>query len=111
MPPGELVAVVVAAITGIGGLATAVFTKRKIDADAGNQIVQSAADTVALVTDQMQRMKAQAEQMEWHISKLEQDLATYKAKLRKAEARIRRLEDFIRLNTSFDPEDINGEPI
>lgn len=102
------VTIIVAILSSLAAIATAWFTRRKISAESGSIIVGTAEATVQLVNAQMERMRTQLEQLEWHVDKLEQQLTAHRVELRKARERIEHLEAFIRLNTDFDPDNING---
>ena len=101
----------IALVTAVGTAISVVVTRRKTNAEAGSLVVDSAEKAVRLATEQMQRMEKRLEASEWHIAKLEQQAVEWKAERRQLTDRVRRLEDFIRLNTIYNPDDINGEPV
>ncbi len=100
----------IALITAVGTAISVLVTRRKTDAEAGNVVVDSAEKAVKLATEQLERMEKRLEQSEWHIARLEQQAVEWKAERRILLERVQRLESFIRLNTAFNPDDINGEP-
>ena len=102
---------IIALVTAVGTAISVWLTRRKTNAEAGNVVVDSAEKAVRLAVEQMERMEARLEQAEWHIEKLEQQIFTLKAEGRRDRTRVLQLEEFIRLNTDFDPEQINGHPI
>ena len=74
MPTAELVAVIIAVLSGLGGLATGIMSKRKIDADAGSTIVMSASKTVNMMEKQLERLQKQIDNLHVLIEALENEI-------------------------------------
>lgn len=90
-------AVLVAVVTGAGGLWTALSTKRKIDADS---------ESVTITT-----MRGVLEELRTELDRCHMDRTHVMERLHQAEQRIAKLETFIKLNHGINPEDINGQPV
>lgn len=97
MNDASIVAVVVAFITGAGGLFTALTTKRKIDADSESVSVSTMKHVLLELRQELERC---------HLER-----SSFQQRMADAEKRIDSLETYIRLNHGINPEDINGHPI
>lgn len=97
MNEAQWTAIVVALLTGGGGLWTAIHTKKKIDADS---------ESVSVST-----MRAVVESVREELARCHSDRAVVLERLDNAERRIRSLENYIKLNHGVDPGDINGQPV
>jgi len=93
----SIVAIVVAFLTGAGGLITALTTKRKIDADS---------ESISIATMKNVVLELRAELERCHTER-----STFQKRIAATEKRIDSLEAYIRLNSGINPEDINGHPV
>ncbi len=89
------VAIIVAFLTGGGGLYTALTTKRKIDAESESVSVVTMTKVLNAARDELERCH--------------KERAKVLDRLSKAERRIDSLNAYLRLNHDVNPEDINGE--
>lgn len=114
----EQIAVVIASLLGAGGLTGAVAAWRR----AGPETRATEVATIRSVMEELRlemaddRKTAAAcrealERAHWEVQQTRSEMRRLEVKVTVQRQRIDRLEEFIRLNTDFDPEDINGSPI
>lgn len=114
----ELIAALIAGFLGAGGLAGAIAAWRK----AGPETRATEVSTIRAVMDELRQemdrehtnnigCREALERARYEVHEARADIRRLEVRVTVQRQRIDRLEEFIRLNTEFDPEDINGHPV
>lgn len=114
----ELIAALVAGFLGAGGITGAVVAWRRTGPEnraTEVSTIRAVMEELRLAMDEERianaSCKESLDRARFEVQAARADLRRLEVKVSVQRQRIDRLEDFIRLNTDFDPEDINGSPI
>lgn len=98
----ETLASIIAAVAAvIGMIGTGLFARSRT-------MSSSAVDYVGVYSDLINRLQAELADEREHRETLEAEVEKLRKTVAVTDRRMKRLEAFIRLNTEFDPEQING---
>lgn len=108
---GIIIGWIITGATAIGGLITAIVTRRKVSAEAEAVTVTTMELVIKRLHDELQVVVTENETHEARLQELEHERNSLRLSVTRLENRIARLESWIRHNTATDPADINGHPV
>jgi len=114
----ELIAALVAGFLGAGGVTGAIVAWRRAGPESRSIEVATIRQVMEELRDEMYEERAanntckeMLERTRWELAQNRSEMTRLEVQVSAFRHRIDRLEEFIRLNTEWDPEDINGHPI